>query len=191
MGYDSIRSELKTGDIVLFSGNGFISKMIKWITNSEWSHIGIVINIEEYDFVTVLESTTLSNLPDLQTGEYVKGVQLVPLSARIAKYDGKIAVRQLIRSDDGSVDTRSLMDFRREIIGRKYESSEAELIKSATIGTNEEDLGSLFCSELVAECYQRMGVLTEHKPSNEYTPADFAKQMDLQGAELGPIKVIK
>ena len=55
-----------------------------------------------------------------------------------------------------------------------------ELIKAAYdgwLGENQEDLSSLFCSELVAESYQRMGLLSSASsalPSNEFTPKDFS-----------------
>lgn len=60
-----------------------------------------------------------------------------------------------------------------------------ELIKAAYggwLGDNKENLSSLFCSELVAEAYQRMGLLPEvgsaHKvkPSNEYTSRFFSRK---------------
>jgi len=43
-------------------------------------------------------------------------------------------------------------------------------------GRNQKDLTSLFCSELLAETYIRMGLLPEDPkhPSNEYTPKDFS-----------------
>ena len=50
-------------------------------------------------------------------------------------------------------------------------------------------MSSVFCSELVAEALQRLGVLYEHNedggyPSNEYTPADFGKD-DIMGIKQG------
>ena len=60
------------------------------------------------------------------------------------------------------------------------------------LGGNEEDLTSLFCSELVAEAYQSMGLLLPNEqggaPSNEYTPSYFChtRPLDLIGPwELG------
>ena len=43
---------------------------------------------------------------------------------------------------------------------------------------DEEDLSSLFCSELVAEAYQRMGILDPERSSSEYTPDDFSSARD-------------
>ena len=42
----------------------------------------------------------------------------------------------------------------------------------------EEDLSSLFCSELVAAAYKHMGVLNTTKPSSEFTPDDFTSARD-------------
>lgn len=180
---ENIRAKLKTGDIVLFSGKGGISAGIKWATLSRWSHVGMIVVLPEYDFVTVWESTTLSSLVDLDTATPHKGVQLVPLSSRIEGYGGEVAVRQLdgVTFDDG--DIKNLMLLRRELAGKKYEQKTIELIKAAydgPLGRNSEDLSSLFCSELVAEAYQRLGLLSEDKASNEYTPSDFSQDKKLQ-----------
>lgn len=177
--YSSIRNELKTGDLVLFSGKGAFSDIIKYGTLSKWSHIGMILHIPEYDFLTVWESTTLSDVKDLESGIPRKGVQLVPLSDRVQKYSGYISVRQLQGADLPENSLRKLMELRKELKGKRYERSKMELFKSAydgPFGHNSEDLSSLFCSELVAEAYQRLGLVTEEKSSNEYTPADFSEK---------------
>lgn len=76
----------------------------------------------------------------------------------------------------------TLSQFRQEMKGRPYEEDEIELIKAAydgPLGRNTEDLRSLFCSELVAEAYQRMGLLSDAQPANEYTPKDFSDEGEL------------
>ena len=177
--YSSIRNELRTGDIVLFSGKGAFSDIIKYATLSKWSHVGMILHIPEYDFLTVWESTTLNNIKDLESGMPRKGVQLVPLSDRIQKYSGDISVRKLQGADLPENSFRKLMELRKELRGKQYERSKVELFKAAydgPFGRNTEDLSSVFCSELVAEAYQRLGLVTEGKPSNEYTPADFSEK---------------
>ena len=77
---------------------------------------------------------------------------------------------------------KKLDALRKELRGRPYEQNYAELFKSAydfMSGANEEDLSSLFCSELVAEAYQQLGMLKNQKPSNEYVPADFSSLREL------------
>ena len=150
----------------------------------------LIVVLPEYDFVTLWESTKVSSLVDLDTNVPRKGVQLVQMSSRVEDYAGEIAVRQL---EDDPIDQHALgelMEFRREVEGREYEQDKIELIKAAydgPLGRNAEDLTSLFCSELVAEAYQRLGLPNEEKPSNEYTPADFSsgRQLGLLKGKLG------
>ena len=175
--YSEIRNDLKTGDLVLYSGKGAFSQIIKLVTQSRWSHVGMVLQLKEYDFLATWESTTESKLKDLVSGKILKGVQLVPLSARIQEYGGDIVVRQLKNVELGREQIQDLMKLRKELRGRPYEEDKMELLKAAydgPWGDNEEDLSSIFCSELVAEAYQRLGLLSQRKPSNEYTPADFS-----------------
>ena len=188
MKYSEIRNSLQTGDIVLFSGKGRISNIIKWFTKSAWSHVGMVIRSTEWDMLLLWESTTLSKLKDIQSGVARQGVQLVPLSERIKTYDGRIGIRRL--QTHKAIRHQPLMDFRQEVKGRAYEESKIELFKSAydgPLGQNEEDLSSLFCSELVAEAYQRMGLIDNALSSNEYTPADFGGDIGLMDAKLSEI----
>lgn len=188
MKYEDIRNQLKTGDILLFSGKGGISEGIKFFTLSKWSHVGMIYRFDDprdaKGTIFCWESTTLSDLKDADTGKLSKGVQRVELSERLERCFAmgyEITVRPLSEplSDDM---IRTLNDFRHEVSGRPYEKDKIELLKAAydwIFGDNKEDLSSLFCSELVAEAYQRMGLLTEKTPSNEYTPKDFSSERGL------------
>ena len=189
--YENIRDTLNTGDIVLCSGKGTVSTLIKAFTGSQWSHVAMVLRLAtEFDFVLCWESTTLGKLRDVYDGQPKKGVQLVPLSERIATYEGKIAIRRLTGVELGQTAIQSLNELRKELRGKPYETDRIELLKSAYEGfggLNEEDLSSVFCSELVAEAYQRLGLVSDRKPSNEYIPADFSqsKELSLLKGQLG------
>ena len=188
--YDSIRNTLKTGDVVIFSGKSAVSNFIKLFSGGKWSHVGMVLRLKELDDAVLLwESTTLSNIPDIETQAAAKGVQLVPMSQRVASYDGEIAVRQLNKAVSAKMQ-RALAECRKALSRKPYEAGEMELLKPAYDGiggkSSGEDLSSLFCSELVAEAYQSMGLLPEYPkglPSNEYTPLDFSahRSLKLQG----------
>lgn len=199
--YVDIRDELASGDLILFSGKGRISGAIKWFTAGRWSHVGIVHRIDSHDMVLLWESTTLTSLRDVETGRAMHGVQTVPLSERIRQYQGEMALRKLVAPEEGETSgsfPRLLSALRREFAGRPYERSKLQLLRSALDGpgwfeNREEDLSSFFCSELVAEAYQRMGLLLEPaeggRPSNEYVPEDFGAARSLQledGYRLGP-----
>ena len=201
--YDKHRRTLDTGDIVLFSGKGAISQGIKRFTFSHWSHVGMVLKSYEFESILLWESTTTTNIPDIESGDPIKGVQIVPLSQRIALYNGAISIRKLT-IERNQQRLKSLIKLRKKLRGKKYEKNYIELIKSAydgPFGHNTEDLSSLFCSELVAEAYQAMGLLSDdktekcYKPSNEFTPADFSyrkrKELKLLEGKLGREILIK
>lgn len=180
--YEAIRPKLDTGDIVLFSGSGFISRLIQMISKSKWSHVGMVIKSAEWDMLLLWESTTLSKIKDIESRKQTQGVQLVPLSERIKCYkEGCVAFRRLIGgTEEQRLDMQSkLKDFRSEVKGRNYEESKWELFRAAydgAWGLNEADLSSLFCSEMINEAYRRMGLIYPDpvSPSNEFIPGEFS-----------------
>lgn len=175
--YITHRDSLNTGDILFFSGNGPISNIIKLMSNSPWSHVGLLVKSDDLDILLVWEATTLSNVPDLSEGRIISGVQTVDASSRINMFDGSVSVRRF----GGFVDSTmigKLKDFRLELKGKPYESSRWELIKSLVdfgfSKENTEDFSSIFCSEMLAEAFERMGILDGKMPANEYVPRDFS-----------------
>lgn len=191
MNYDAIRDELRTGDIVLYSGSAAISTVIKLATSNRWSHVGMVVYLPDCRLVSVWESTKQgTRLRDLDSGQVRKGVQLVPLSDRLITYRGSVAVRRLQDADLQEGVYSRLWRLREDLRTRPYEKDKIELLKAAydgPFGRNEEDLSSVFCSELVAEAYQALGLLGSRRPSNEYVPADFSssRQLPLKKGTLG------
>ena len=39
--YDDLKHEIKSGDLLAYRGSGFLSRLVKAWTNSDWSHVGI------------------------------------------------------------------------------------------------------------------------------------------------------
>ncbi len=173
-------SDVKSFDIILFSGEGFISSAIKLVSGSKWSHVALAVEDFDGDEMLCYESTTLSELPDITTGAKVKGVQLVSLEERIDMYEGDVACKQLLPALNDFESLYKANEFIDEFAGTPYEENQIELLKSALdmtqLGQNQPDTSSLFCSELTALMLRRVNVLTYSSalPANEFTPADFA-----------------
>ena len=138
---------------------------------------------------------------DIESGKVRKGVELLPLESKIFSgwYD-RVAIRRLtgIKEEKRQEIYKELLKFMKEVQGRPYEKSKTELILSALdfqeeylsfLRNTKEDLSSLFCSELVAEAYMRMGLWSRRKLSNEYTPDDFASKNDkINPLEFGKLE---
>jgi len=182
---------LKTGDIVLFSGTCLVSRLIRLVTRSKWSHIGMIIIDPAYPIPLIYESSHGTNLIGLDLKRKTAGVQLLLLRDRISTFKGDMVVRRLLDHDITAEDRASLLSLRKELIGVPFERNTWEMMSSAVKSryfNHEEDLSSVFCSELVAECYKVLELLGHDLPSNRYCPADFSadRDMELLSGELGP-----
>ena len=96
-----------------------------------------------------------------------------------------MAIRRLTDIDDSKRQEmyRDLLKFRKEVQGKPYEKNRMDLVLSVVnlhewylgfLRNSHEDLSSLFCSELVAAAYQRMGLMGTEKLPHEFTPDDFS-----------------
>ena len=180
-------------------GTSIFSRAIRMVTGSLWSHVGMVMKIDEPDILLLWESTTNGHDEDVQTGEIKRGVQLVPLSKRVRDHTGNLGFRPLSRAL--TVDeTAALNGFRHSVKDKGYDFDALELLRAALdsglFWQNREDLSAYFCSELIAETYQAIGFLDASKPSNEYTPDDFSSNASqplglLNAVELGDEIIVK
>lgn len=191
----AIEAFLQTGDVVLLSGKGFASAGIKWLLGSTWSHVGLVLRPAGHDCRPLLwEATPCQDLMDVITGRPAAGARLVRLDERLATFPGDVSVRRLSKPLDADQHSR-FADVVRQLHGLPYEQRWLELLLAVSdrIDLGRENLTTLFCSELVAETYQRIGLLHDvaegGRPSNEYTPRHFSAAHGLalrQGFVLGP-----
>ena len=74
--YKLIREQLQTGDLIFFSGNLLTSKLISMGTKSAFSHIGMVVRLDEIDRVFLVEAVE-------------SGVRFAPLSKYVGKRNRK------------------------------------------------------------------------------------------------------
>ena len=181
MRYDDLRDILTTGDLVLFHGRGAISDGIERLTHSFWSHVGMVVRatVLGQDVVLLWESTTLSNVPDIEHGHGLKGVQLVSLSKRIESYAGAIAVRRLLGERTLRMGS-GLLRAHDAYHGLPYEQRLISLM-IAGIGFHADgwvprDLSSLFCSEALCMTWAHMGLVPWSEDPTTWSPRDFSSE---------------
>lgn len=162
--YSFVREELRPGDVIAFSGRGWVSKVIKLFTRSKVSHVGIVLEISEQGRVMVMESTTLGGK---------KGVQVNRLSQRVSQYKGEMWWLPLNSVVKESMDMAAFWHFLWEQDGKKYDTWQA--LKSALPSViRREHFDKMFCSELVAGALEAAGAIPELNAS-EMTPDDVVE----------------
>jgi hypothetical protein len=185
---------LDTGDVVLFGGSSALCMRLKRLLRSQWSHVAMIIRVKGERRPLLWEAVGSTDMVDLATGEAEDGVRLVSFPHWVSLYHEDTVVRRLaVRRSQAML--RALDKFRREMMGRPYDRSQREMLRAAYDGfvlgkSRREDLSSVYCAELVAAAYQRMGLLPDDPPSNEYTPKDFSTERRTplplrRGAALG------
>jgi len=180
----------RTGDVFLFRGRTVADHAIRAVTNSPVNHVGMVIAVD--DLPPLLWHAELGrSLPDVWTGEHHRGTQLHRLTDAVSTWHHRYGQRAWMRPLDPDV-SRDMEDEAlrtvNELDGRTFPRAKS-LAKGWIKGRarKKHDLERLFCAEVVAITYERMGLLGTKRPPNWYDPGKFwsGDRLELNGATLG------
>lgn len=184
-------STAQTGDIWLFRGTSPADRAIRLFTNSPVNHVAMAVVID--DLPPLLWHAELgSSLPDVWTGTSHRGAQLHRLEHAVRvwthRYGQNAWVRHLDTAPSIEMENRVLATID-EYVGRAFPRP-ASLAARWIQGRFRRpvSLEDIYCAELVAVCYQRMGLLPLDRPANWYDPGRFwsGDKLDLVGAALSP-----
>jgi hypothetical protein len=188
---DASLSGLKTGDLVLFTGQGLARGLARWFNRSPWTHVGLVLSGPVAAEPLLWEALW---------GGPRRGTIAAPLAVRMAGSGGRISVRCLNRPL-APTQCQRLEALRQEVAERARARGLWDLMGAADdgwVGTRRENLGEPMDGELVAEAYQRIGLLDDSarggKAPGEYRPWHFCAKYGLglkNGYALGPELVLR
>ena len=186
------------GDAIGFSGVDLASDVINLATWG-WprrgiSHVGIVTDDPRHG-ICLAESTTLAFRPCLIRGERVNGVQLQPLQERIDEYGGRVWHYPL-RVPLQWPESESLNKYLLDLAGSKCAYDLIGAVRSRTTPYaivqrwkhGCEDLHTLFCSELLAAAWNRVGVF-ETKNASGWSPNAILREAVRKDIVLPPFQV--
>ncbi|KAA9002421.1 hypothetical protein F4V43_13465 [Paenibacillus spiritus] len=187
--YAEIQSGLQTGDLILFSGQYEISKKVEKLEGSPWSHVAMAVRLPEFQYPLLWESTALTDLPDETYQDHIPGPKLVKLEDRLRSYGSDVvpyvppryAVRPLVMDR-----TTEMLDALRHLFTEIHglpNPGQWEMIWEVALGRlfhirSQQD--NYTCSELVAESYIRMGLLSQDSVVNGFMPKDFSSDGNLE-----------
>ncbi|GMU78477.1 MAG: hypothetical protein AMXMBFR46_12720 [Acidimicrobiia bacterium] len=184
--------DARTGDVWLFRGPTVADRAIRLLTNAPVNHVAMAVALD--DLPPLLWHTELGqSLPSVWTGEHQRGAQLHRLDDALAVWTGKYRQRAWVRNLDGEV-TRAMEDALLQVIaeydGRAFPRTRALVAKWLTGRLRREaSAEAVYCAELLAITYTRMGLLEAHRPANWFDPGRFwsGDRLELAGgASLGP-----
>jgi Permuted papain-like amidase enzyme, YaeF/YiiX, C92 family len=149
--YSDLRSKLQSGDILFTSGDYLVSKAIRKMTSSPWSHVGIVFRLDSIDRMLLLES-----VEDM-------GVRFAPLSKYLLDYEnGKPYKGRAVLARCSQVKSEvvaALSRFGIDELTQPYDKDEiAKILARITLGMGRKERDREYiCSELVYECFSKAG----------------------------------
>ena len=165
-----------SGDVWLFTGRKLADRAIRAATNSPVNHVAMVLAID--DLPPLLWHAELgSSLPDVWTGTNQRGAQLHRLvdaaETWVNRYGQSAYFRQLTPTASKEAENAAL-GVVAEHSGRRFPST-GSLARRWLLGRIRRgvSLEDMYCAELVAITYQRMGLLGDDRPPNWYDPGRF------------------
>lgn len=168
---DSLLSSLKTGDLVLFRRARLARWLPEWCGGRHVRHIALVIRDAEHPEPMLWETAP--------AGAASAGVRLRRLAKRLTTHAGRVSVRRLNRPLSAA-QLEKFGAWRREVEGRQIKHSLFDLMgagEDGWVGAEDENLDTPLPGELVADAYQRMGLLEGARatgmPARSYTPRHF------------------
>lgn len=191
MQLDEALATARTGDVWLFRGAQLASRAIRVATNAPVNHVAMAVVLD--DLPPLLWHTELGrSLVDVWTGDAHRGAQLNRLDDAYAVWTGKYRERAYLRQLDAEV-TRTMEDELLKVIAA-YDGREFPRTRSLSwmwlrgrVRSQATDQ-AVYCAQLLAITYIKMGLLDRRHPTNWYDPGRFWSGDDLEltgGASLG------
>lgn len=163
--------DLETGDVLLFRGTSWISRLVEWVGVSKYSHVGIVVKNPRFldpdlkDGIYILESSW-NNTPDVEDHRMKMGVQIHLLSDVIAEYPkGSVLVRH-VRCERNDTFYKKLADVHEEIHNKPYDMNpwdwlcaKYNMISPLPFDPAYKTTKRFWCSALVSYLFCELGII--------------------------------
>ena len=165
--YESVREEIRDGDVLLYKGKGFISRLVRLFTKSAYSHAGLAVKWN--DRLMVMEAVA-------------KGVIITPLSRSVGHYKGDVDWYQS-REPIIDNDRRKMIVVAQKELGKSFTKCGLLLVGAyIVIGKKFDENDTFvrskkfFCSFYVAATYNAAGLDLKQDTADRFTtPDDIAR----------------
>jgi hypothetical protein len=182
--------KLKTGDLLLcddlqYSSWGLFSWFIKFMTKSDFSHVGMIVVDPVFTDVplkgTYVWTSGISDVPDPEDNTKKFGVQLVPYDHFITTYGGKIYVRRIeFESTEKYTQIFSnekLKEIHKVVYDKPYDMVVTDWIEAyCKKDPNPQKTSRFFCSAFIGYVYTKLTLLDEGLDWSILYPSYFSSE---------------
>ncbi len=167
VGYDEARGRIENGDVLLFQGTGWLSRLIRWGSKSPYSHAGLALWWNNR--LMVIQSAA-------------RGVEVLPARTAVQKYDGQVDWWQPDPATRAELKVDILIHAAFDQLGKPFAvwpliALMARMLRGEELGNpDSRRMPNYFCSQLVSKCYRRAGIdLVKEKADHDTSPGDLAR----------------
>jgi hypothetical protein len=181
--YEWVRSQIKPGDVIAFSGSDLPAQVVKVATQSPYVHVAIVTWVDRQadrnNGILIAESHVDMSLPSVGTGDRRLGVQFQWLNDRLMTQPPPIWWIPL-KMPLAAAELAQMQCWLQQVEDQKipYDFKQAigaGLVALKVGGSNQKDDSALFCSELVTRSLQIAGVVDPEINASEQVPANVVQ----------------
>lgn len=177
---------MKTGDILLFDYKaggifGIFTKLIKYFTKSDYSHVAMVI--KDPTFIhpsmkgTYIWESSWEGKPDPQDGEIKLGVQITPFLEIYNHYKSKnssIYLRR-VKCNSELFNDEKLKEIHKVVYDKPYDIVPLDWVGAIMREDPEpQRVNRFWCSALVGYIYTKCGILKPETDWSNLRASDFS-----------------
>ena len=185
-----MRCKLKTGDLLLcddlqYSSWGLFSWFIKFMTKSDFSHVGMIVVdpvFTDIPFKGIYVWTSgISDVPDPEDKTKKFGVQFVPYDHFIKTYGGKIYVRRIefenMEEYTNIFNNEKLKEIHKVVYDKPYDIVVTDWIEAyCKKDPHPQKTSRFFCSAFIGYVYTKLTLLDEGLDWSILSPSYFSSE---------------
>ena len=179
-------SKLKTGDILLFDYcgggiSGYISKLIKYFTESKYTHIGMIVCDPDFTYpplkgIYIWESG-FENIPDPENKKIKYGVQFTPIEKILSEYKNKgyVYLRKL-KCNKINISNKKLKIIHEKVHNKPYDINIFDWLEAYTKhDLQPKKTDRFWCSALIGYIYTKLNIISSNTDWSILRPSDFSE----------------
>ena len=190
MNLEALKLTLKTGDLLLcddlqYGSWGLFSWLIKFVTKSDFSHVGMIVKDPEFTETplkgTFVWTSGISNVPDPEDKQTKFGVQFIPFDHFIQTYGGKIFLRRIHFQDPEEYNkifnTDNLKEIHQVVYDKPYDVIITDWIEAfCKKDPKPQKTSRFFCSALIGYIYTKLTLLDQNTDWSILYPSFFSSE---------------
>jgi len=190
--------KLKTGDLIFTLGLSKTDAFSIFIQNGSWSHVGIILRINEIPWLLEVVKIVNPNYNDFISGKPKAGVRMINFDNFLVKSNERIGIKRISKEMTKEMGL-FMYEFYKKHYNKSFETGLTEMFKAGwdgPFGRNKENWKELFCSEFIAGLFKGIHFLDDSKIANEFIPKDFEsfepnKLSKYNGYEYKKVEIVK